>query len=90
MVSGVVNRDGNIGFSIEVDAERGPKMEPLRKAAEVVVSALPGVLSVTAVLTAPAAQKTQTQNAPHTNTPEQAPRPRLLENIGAVVAIASG
>src|SRR5205085_7311478 len=54
MVSGVVIRDGNVGFAIEVEPERGPRLEPLRKAAEQAVEALPGVLSVTAVLTAEA------------------------------------
>src|SRR5713101_646904 len=54
MISGVVVRDGNVGFAIEVEPERGPRLEPLRKAAEQAVEALPGVLSVTAVLTAEA------------------------------------
>src|SRR5436190_13687267 len=54
MISGVVVRDGNVGFAIEVEPERGPRLEPLRKAAEEAVEALPGVLSVTAVLTAEA------------------------------------
>src|SRR5215208_8313906 len=54
MVSGVVVRDGNVGFAIEVEPERGPRLEPLRKAAEQAVEALPGVLSVSAVLTAEA------------------------------------
>src|SRR3954452_15943694 len=52
MVSGVVVRDGNVGFAIEVEPPRGARLEPLRKAAEQAVEALPGVLSVTAVLTA--------------------------------------
>src|SRR5437879_2411359 len=52
MVSGVVVREGNVGFAIEVEPERGPRLEPLRKAAEQAVEALPGVVSVTAVLTA--------------------------------------
>src|SRR5215471_10774515 len=51
MVSGVAIRDGNVAFAIEVEPERGPRLEPLRKAAEKAVEALPGVLSVTAVLT---------------------------------------
>ena len=54
MVTGVVIRDGNVGFAIEVEAERGPRLEPLRKAAERAVEALPDVVSVTAVLTAEA------------------------------------
>ena len=52
MVSGVVVRQGNVGFSIEVDPARGAEMEPVRKAAETAVAELAGVLSVTAVLTA--------------------------------------
>jgi ATP-binding protein involved in chromosome partitioning len=52
MVTGLVLKSGNVGFSIEVDPREGAKLEPLRKAAEKVVEQLPGVLSVTAVLTA--------------------------------------
>jgi ATP-binding protein involved in chromosome partitioning len=52
MVSGLIVRDGHVGFSIEVDPRRGPALEPLRKAAEKAVEQLSGVLSVTAVLTA--------------------------------------
>ena len=48
MVSGLVVRDGHVGFSIEVDPKRGAALEPLRKAAESAVEKLPGVLSVTA------------------------------------------
>src|SRR5438132_8043310 len=55
MISGVVVRDGNVGFAIAVEPERGARLEPLRKAAEQAVEALPGVVSVTAVLTAEAA-----------------------------------
>jgi len=52
MISGLVIKGGNVGFSVEVDPKRGPALEPLRQAAEKAVDALPGVLSVTAVLTA--------------------------------------
>ena len=51
-ISGLVVRNGNVGFAIEVEPERGPQLEPLRKAAEDAVMRLPGVVSVTAVLTA--------------------------------------
>jgi ATP-binding protein involved in chromosome partitioning len=93
MVSGLVNRNGNIGFSIEVDAARGSKLEPLRKAAEEAVTAIKGVLSVTAVLTAqveePEKGAAPPQAAPASGQ-AQAQRPKLLENIGAVIAVASG
>jgi ATP-binding protein involved in chromosome partitioning len=52
MVSGLTVKDGHVAFAIEVEPERGPLLEPLRKAAEKAVFDLPGVLSVTAVLTA--------------------------------------
>ena len=52
MLSGLVVRDGNVAFSIEVDPKRGAQAEPVRHAAEKAVERLPGVLSVTAVLTA--------------------------------------
>ena len=52
MVSGLVIKDGNVGFAIEVDPRKGDQKEPLRKEAEDAVAALKGVQSVTAVLTA--------------------------------------
>ncbi|HEX2591533.1 MAG TPA: iron-sulfur cluster carrier protein ApbC [Rhizomicrobium sp.] len=52
LIEGLVIKNGNVGFAIEVPAARGREAEPLRKACEDAVRALPGVLSVTAVLTA--------------------------------------
>ena len=52
LISGVVVRDGNVGFALEVDPDQGAAKEPLRKACETAVERLSGVLSVTAVLTA--------------------------------------
>src|SRR5216684_1649108 len=69
MISGVVVRDGNVGFAIEVEPERGPRLEPLRKAAEQAVEALPGVVSVTAVLTAEARPPSGRTQAPARGTP---------------------
>src|SRR5260370_37116240 len=54
MISGVVVRDGNVGFAIEVEPERGAHLEPLRKAAEEAGEGLPAVGSVTAALAAEA------------------------------------
>ena len=64
MVAGLVIKDGNVGFALEVDPARGPHLEPLRKAAEAAVSALPGVTSVTAVLTAHSAGRGGAPAAP--------------------------
>ncbi|MDE1173353.1 MAG: Mrp/NBP35 family ATP-binding protein [Parvibaculaceae bacterium] len=52
LVQGVIARDGHIGFSLEVPPEQGRAREPLRKACEEAVRKMPGVLTVTAVLTA--------------------------------------
>lgn len=52
MVTGLVIKGGNIGFVLEVPAQEGARKEPLRKAAEQAVAALPGVTSATVVLTA--------------------------------------
>src|SRR5216683_2615957 len=97
MVSGVVVRDGNVGFAIEVEAERGPRLEPLRKAAEAAVEALPGVLSVTAVLTAEARPPSGRTQAPARGAaPPAAAQPAaggkaaLAPGVRAIVAVASG
>src|SRR5580658_2333832 len=96
MVSGIVVRDGNVGFAIEVEPERGPRLEPLRKAAEQAIDALPGVVSVTAVLTAesrpPAgrpAPQAPAHSAPQGQRPANAQRGEV-PGVGAIVAVASG
>ncbi|HEY2113329.1 MAG TPA: P-loop NTPase, partial [Dongiaceae bacterium] len=52
MVSGLALRGGHVAFAIEVDRARAPKLEGVRAQAEKAVAALPGILSVSAVLTA--------------------------------------
>ena len=94
MISGVVVRDGNVGFAVEVDPSEGEASEPLRQACEAAVESVPGVLSVTAVLTAerPAQRGAP---APGQAPPSAAAQPSLPENqgipgIGAILAVASG
>ena len=67
MVSGLVVKEGNVGFAVEVDPDRGEQLEPVRKQAEQAVLALKGVSSVTAVLTAHSAElgDGRAQRAPH-------------------------
>lgn len=99
MISGLVVKDGNVGFAIEVDPRKGAEMEPLRKAAEKAVEALAGVLSVTAVLTAhseapsgPAARQGPAPAAGpgpgHGHGPGQ--QQALVPGVKAIVAVASG
>jgi ATP-binding protein involved in chromosome partitioning len=105
-VSGVVVRDGNVGFAIEVEPERGAALEPMRKAAEDSVMQVPGVVSVTAVLTAerpsasprsaPAAESGSDVQA--ARRAAQAPHGRadadppkpLVPGVRHIVAVASG
>jgi len=92
MVQGLVLKDGHVGFILEVDPSRGPKAEPLLKACEDAVNALPGVLSVTAVLTAhqdepaprPAARHGHAEHR-HTQAPQAG-----IPGVGAIIAVASG
>ena len=51
-VSGVVIKEGHIGFTIEIDPKDKDQADQLRAAAEKAVLALDGVLSATAMLTA--------------------------------------
>ena len=94
MVSGLVVKDGNVGFSLEVDPARGKALEPLRQAAEAAVFALDGVSSVTAVLTAhsaggePAAPAAPPRG--ETGAGEGGARASLLPDVGAIIAVASG
>ncbi len=101
LISGVVVRDGNVGFALEVDPDQGAAKEPLRKACEAAVERLPGVLSVTAVLTAErpagAAPDRQAQAHGHSHAPAQGPAQaparqpaELLPGVRSVIAIASG
>jgi ATP-binding protein involved in chromosome partitioning len=84
MVTGLQLREGHVGFALEVEPERGPKLEPLRRAAEKAVEALPGVLSVTAVLTA---QRPSEKPQPQ---PQRAPAKPLVPGVRAIIAVASG
>ncbi len=70
LIQGLVIKDGHVGFSVEVDPRDGAAKEPLRKACEEAAYGVPGVLSVTAVLTAHSQQ-----SAASTPPPQPAPQP---------------
>ncbi len=91
MISGLVIKNGNVGFSIEVDPGRGAALEPMRKQAERAAASVAGVLSVTAVLTAHSEQPQAGRGQPQPQQPagrgQQAP---MLPEVGAILAVASG
>jgi ATP-binding protein involved in chromosome partitioning len=105
MVSGIVVKGGNVGFALEVEPSEAAAKEPLRQACEQAVLALPGVTSVTAVLTAeraPAAARgappggrsplgspAMAPGGPARGRPPPTAKPDL-PGIRSVVAVASG
>ncbi len=104
LVQGVIARDGHVGFSLEVSPDQGRAREPLRKACEDAVRRVPGVLTVTAVLTAhrdaPATPATNHHEG-HSHAAQDHPQPGRtqgaqaqgtlhLPGIKAIVAVASG
>jgi ATP-binding protein involved in chromosome partitioning len=86
-IEGLVVKGGHVGFALEVPASRGRDAEPLRKQCEDVVAALPGILSVTAVLTAHQAKPAQPQR-PHAA--HAAPSPAGIPGVASIIAVASG
>ncbi len=94
MVSGLVIKGGNVGFALEVDPREGERKEPLRKASEQVVAALPGVTSATVVLTAhrDAAPAPPQPAAPAAGGPQPAGAAgkTLVPGVRSIVAVASG
>lgn len=99
IIQGVVLREGHAGFSIEVDPAKGAEKEPLRKACEEAVRAIPGILSVTAVLTAHSDKPSAPQQKPHAGHSHGRPGNQQGEHqagrleipgVKAIIAVASG
>ena len=100
MISGLVVKGSNVGCAVEVDPAKGAAKEPLRAACEDAVMALPGVTSVTAVLTAHNPQGAGRGGAPAGGPapggakPQQASGPKPPQKQGvpgvkSIVAVAS-
>jgi ATP-binding protein involved in chromosome partitioning len=102
MIQGLVVRDGQVQFAIEVAPNEGPAREPLRRACEQAVARLPGVMAVAAVLTAHAEARGASAPPPrpshgpghahaHGAGPGSiAPKPQGIPGIRSIVAVASG
>jgi ATP-binding protein involved in chromosome partitioning len=105
LIEGLTVRGGHVSFAIEVPPERGAMSEPLRKACEAAVEKLPGVLSVTAVLTAhrertarPAPQRPGGRPGPapaaraheHGHAHETPNVSKGIAGVKSIIAVASG
>lgn len=78
-LDGIFVKDGIIQLSLTTTKAEAASLDPLRRDIEARLKTLPGVKSVTIVLTA--------QSAPH---PPVAAEPALLPDVKHVVAVASG
>ena len=88
-VQGLVIRDGNIGFSLEVDGLPPETRDDLKQQAEAAVQKLSGVVLVTCVLTAHRpAGASGTAKAPHNSASTEVPA--VFKRIKTVIAVASG
>jgi len=91
LVTNVINKDGNVVIVMEVAPSRAQKLEPVRKAAEKAVQALPGVVSTTVVLTAETAPGAEASGQPPKGAPpEDARAIAPVPGVGALLAVASG
>ncbi len=92
MISGIVIRDNNVGFAIEINPDEAEAKEPLRVSCEQAVEAIEGVLSVTAVLTAErtAPGNGGAQPGPAPAQPQAAPERPTIPGVRAMIAVASG
>ena len=99
-LSDVIVTDGKVFFSITVEAGLVPHWEPVRKAAEAAVRAVPGVVSAMVALTGeraagarPAAPPARPAAAPPPSgaqARQAAPRQPAVPGVEAIIAVASG
>ena len=96
MVGGVAIKSGSVQAALEVDPAEARGMEPVRKAAEDAIRAIPGVLSATVVLTAESAPAARPQQPPQQPPPApggQGPRVEgggAIPGVKTIIAVASG
>ena len=91
-VSGVVVKDGNVGFTIEISPEQASSANTLKASAEAAVQDIDGVLSVSVILTAhkPASQASAAGSAAGQAAGSASADEPLLKPAKHVIAVASG
>lgn len=92
MIRALKVEDGNVSFVIEVSAEEGPRMEPVRAAAQKLIEDMDGVSNVSVLLTAHSGQPTAPQppNLKVGRHPEPQEDNKSIPGVNKIVAIASG
>ncbi len=92
LIDGIATRGGHVQFALKVNPALGTRLEQLRLACEAAVKALPGVQSVTAVMTAERPAAAAPARAPAGPRPAGGPaaQPILATGIDKIIAVASG
>src|SRR5688572_29233795 len=97
LLDGVATRAGHVQFALKVDPAMGAGIEKLRQACETAVRAIPGIQTVTAVMTAerpaarpPAPHHHAGQRAGRAAPADAAPGALLAPGVKHIVAVASG
>lgn len=90
LVDSVQVRGSLVQVTLRTDRQRAPRMEPVRREVEARLARVPGVANATAILTAHRTGPAPAAAAAAGPAPAPAPRRLLLENAGAVIAVASG
>lgn len=88
-VSNIVVKEGNVGFTIEINPDQASAADALRTAAEHAVDSIEGVLSVSVILTAHNATSLSTSQASAQPNAEHGGED-LLKPARYIIAVASG
>jgi ATP-binding protein involved in chromosome partitioning len=87
LVEGIEVRGGLVQVALLTDRAHAEAMEPVRREVEALLVRQPGVTNATAILTA---HKAPAAPAPGGHGQAHAPKPPLLPDVKAIVAVASG
>jgi ATP-binding protein involved in chromosome partitioning len=92
VVRALAVEEDRVRFVLEVDPAQGPALEPVRRAAEAAVAALPGVAGVSAVLTAhgPAPKPSAPPDLKIGRHPTPQQGPAAVPGIKRIIAVLSG
>ena len=90
LVGGIAIKNGSVQATLEIDPKAASAMEPIRKAAEAAIRAIPGVLSATVVMTAESQPKPPPAATPAGHGPQSNADGGAIPGVGAIIAVASG
>ena len=90
LLGGIAIKNGSVQATLEIDPKAAAAMEPIRKATEAAIRAIPGVLSATVVMTAESKPKPPPAATPAGHGPQSNADGGAIPGVGAIIAVASG